>query len=197
MRKIFCLAAIALCISCTGNRSDSGQSKKDGKQETDSTLYGVCGTGASMHSLQLVTTMGDTLAIALIDEGDEDSTLVAGGLMVGDRMAVTARKDGHGLVAQRVVNITSLLGRWTSLDRDFEIAEDGAVNSYLEAETSAWTEWRIFNGHLLLSRDTFDIIRLSADSLDLENSRGIYSFRRITDVPMSETPDSLAAEEPV
>lgn len=194
MHKLLCLVAIALCISCTDGKQESAGNKKGGKQDNDSTLYGICGIGTSMHTLQLVTSTSDTLTISLLGDEDEDTVLVAGGLMAGDRMAVTAGKGAYGLVARRVVNITSLLGRWTSLDRDFEIAEDGAVNSNVEVETSKWTEWRIFNGHLLLSRDTFDIISLTADSLDLENRNGIYSFRRVTAVPVPEKPDSLAAE---
>ncbi len=194
MHKLLCLVAIALCISCTGGKQENGKSGKGGQQDNDSTLYGVCGIGTTMHTLQLVTSTSDTLTISLLGDEDEDTILVAGGLMAGDRMAVTAGKGDYGLIARRVVNITSLLGRWTSLDRDFEIAEDGAVNSNVEVETSKWTEWRIFNGHLLLSRDTFDIIGLTADSLDLENRNGIYSFRRVTAVPVPEKPDSLGAE---
>ena len=38
--------------------------------------------------------------------------------------------------------------------------------------------WKILNGQLLLNRDTFDITSLGADSLYIENQKGIYTFKR-------------------
>ena len=81
-------------------------------------------------------------------------------------------------VADRIINISSLLGKWSSLDKNFELTDDGEVHSYVAAETSTWTMWRILNGQLLLNRDTFDIVTLGADSLELENRQGIFLFKR-------------------
>ncbi|MCD8281656.1 MAG: lipocalin family protein [Prevotella sp.] len=194
MNKTICIALLIPFFACTnGNNGQSETAGGDG-QDNDSTLYGICGEATGMHSLQLITNTSDTLIISIIDGEEDDSTIVAGGLMAGDRMAVTARKDGsQGLVGQRITNITTLLGRWKSIDRDFEIAEDGVVVSNVKGETNAWTDWRILNGHLILTRDTFDIIALSADSLDIENERGIYSFARVTKVKPVEETDSLDA----
>ncbi len=195
MNKLLTFAAILLFSACINGNTDSSENPADGQEDNDTTIYGICGTATSMHSLQLITTLHDTLAILLIGDSDNDTAIVAGGLMSGDRMAVTARGGKHAMTAQRVMNITSLLGRWTSIDKDFEIAEDGEVKSNVKAETNAWTEWRIFNGHLLLNRDTFDVVNLTADSLDLENGNGIYSFRRITAiVPEEEPADSTATQ---
>ena len=97
----------------------------------------------------------------------------------GDKMAVTGLKTADGeLVATRVINVTSLLGHWTSIDRNFMIEEGGTVHSEVKAETNPWTSWKILNGQLLLNRDTFDITSLSADSLYLENQKGIYIYKR-------------------
>ena len=152
----------------------------------DTTVYGVCGDGTSMHSLQLVTDAGDTLTYTILDsEADLDGEVsggivsnVEGGLMSGDKVAVTGMKIDGELIANRVINVTSLLGHWTSLDKNFEIEEGGTVRSNVKAETSPWTSWKILNGQLLLNRDTFDITSLGADSLYIENQKGIYIFKR-------------------
>lgn len=155
-------------------------------ETADSTVYGVCGDGTSMHSLQLVTDAGDTLTYTILDsEADLDGEVsggivsnVEGGLMAGDKVAVTGLKVDGELIANRVINVTSLLGHWTSLDKNFEIEEGGTVRSSLKAETNPWTSWKILNGQLLLNRDTFDITSLGADSLYIENQNGIYTFKR-------------------
>ena len=36
--------------------------------ENDSTIYGVCGEGTSMHSLELISDAGDTLTVFIDDE---------------------------------------------------------------------------------------------------------------------------------
>ncbi len=148
-----------------------------------------------MHTLELITNMRDTLTVHIASDDEDEPTVVSGGLMAGDRMAVTAAKGPDGLVAHRIVNITSLLGRWTSIDKDFEITDDGEVKSFVRAETNTWTAWRILNGQLLLNRDTFDIITLGADSLEMESSRGIYLFKRIRTDLTYVAADSLAGNK--
>ena len=46
-------------------------------------------------------------------------------------------------------------------------------------EPKPLTEWKISNGQLVLSADTFSIYELGGDSLYLENKKGIYSFKRL------------------
>lgn len=148
----------------------------------DTTVYGVCGEGTSMHSLEIITDAGDTLVYTLLSQDAETEVEtpsdVQGGLMAGDKMAVTGHKTADELVADRVINVTSLLGHWTSIDKNFTIEEGGTVHSAVKAETNPWTSWKILNGSLLLNRDTFCIEGLSADSLYLENQNGIFTFKR-------------------
>ena len=96
----------------------------------DSTIYGVCGEGTSMHSLELISDDGDTLSVFIDDENPD---VVQGGLLAGDRIA--------------------LIGY-------------------------PWTSWKILNGKLLLNKDTFAIDKLGSDSLMLENTQGIFVFKR-------------------
>lgn len=178
-RIIYGLMAMALLIACNGNGKDTPAENTDAEyEENDSTLYGICGKGTMMHTLELITATNDTLCININDEEDMP-TEVCGGLLCGDRMAVTAYKCEGGLTATRIINLTSLIGHWTSIDRKFEICEDGEVNTALKSETNPWTQWRILNGCLMLNADTFDVRLLDADSLYIENSRGIYAFARI------------------
>lgn len=153
--------------------SDSTEVEDDAN---DSTIYGVCGDGTSMHELQLISDEGDTLNVFI---SDEDPDIVQGGLLAGDRIALIGYKAQDGeLMAQKVINLTSLLGKWTSLDKNFDIMEGGEVKNNVKAETNPWTSWKIMNGKLLLNKDTFDIDKLGPDSLMLENHQGIYTFKR-------------------
>lgn len=144
--------------------------------DIDSTVYGVCGEGTAMHTIELITDGGDTLFYSMFVEDEAD---VAGGMMVGDRLAIIGKNDSEGLTALRVINLTTLLGKWTSLDKNFEIVEGGMVNSNVEAESNPWVSWKILNGQLLLNTDTFDIVELGADSLYLENKTGIFAYKRV------------------
>lgn len=186
--KVFFAAAIAIIMVGCNTKKEKPQVVVDDEVEVaDSTVYGVCGSGTSMHSLELVTDAGDTLTYIILDsEADMDGgetkgvvSNVEGGFMAGDKMAVTGMETVEGeLVATRVINVTSLLGHWISIDRNFVIEEGGTVHSEVKAETNPWTLWKILNGQLLLNRDTFDITSLSADSLYLENPKGIYTYKR-------------------
>ena len=185
MRKLFLLAlslVIITMVGCGSKKEKPMQVDKDMPETPDSTVYGVCGMGTSMHLLELVTDAGDTLVYTILDsEGDDNFGIVSqveGGLMAGDKMAVTGHKVDDELIADKVINVASLLGRWTSVDRNFEIEEGGTIHSNVKAESNPWTSWKILNGRLLLNRDTFNIDNLGADSLLIENNNGIFVFKR-------------------
>lgn len=144
----------------------------------DVSIYGRCGDGTAMHTLELITDQGDTLYIGV----NEDSiSNVKGGMGVGDRMVVTLAAeatDEEPAKASVVINLTTLLGKWVSLDKSFEIQEGGIVVSNI-MEPKPMVDWKICNGRLVLSSDTFSIYELGADSLFLENERGIYAYKRL------------------
>ncbi len=145
----------------------------------DSTIYGTCGPNTAMSSLELITDAGDTLRFFITD-ADDDVQTVQGGMLSGDRMAVVAGETVDGeRYARKIINLTTLQGHWTSLDKNFEIQEGGEVRSDVKAEHNPWTSWKILNGHLLLNRDTFDIRVLGNDTLSLENGQGIFVYKRL------------------
>ena len=140
----------------------------------DSTIYGKCCEATTMNTLYIVDAKGDTLDFLIEDEAN-----VFGGKLVGDKMAVISKEVYGENVAEKVINIMSLMGRWRSIDRDFAIKDGGVIESYQQAETKTFTQWSIFNGHLILAPDTFDINLLGPDSMRLENKNYIYSFERV------------------
>lgn len=178
LTTLLLITGILIAISCVDSKN-----KKSAETDTtltdeagDSTLYGVCGENTAMHTLELITTQGDTLTY-LIDL-DENSP-VRGGLLAGDKLAVLGFRNADGEnIATSVINLTTLLGKWASIDKQFEIMEDGTVNSAIKEETRPWTSWRVFNGRLVLNKDTFEVNTLGADSLYLENAHGIFTFKR-------------------
>ena len=187
MKKIILVALPLLVAAClmTGCRNKNKHTAGNGVDSTavepmvqDSTIYGVCGENTAMHTLELITDAGDSLQFVLNE--DEDGTVnVLGGLLAGDRLAVVEGPKADGeRVAKKVINLTTLLGKWTSLDKNFEIQEDGTVKSTVQAEKNPWTSWKIVNGHLVLNRDTFDLDNLGSDSLYLENKNGIFVYKR-------------------
>ena len=143
--------------------------------ENDSTIYGKLIDGG-MNSMILLTDDGDTLE--LLRNPDDTLEVVKGGIVPNDRYAVIAYSDYGDRFIRTAINIESLKGRWSSLDRDFEIKDDGTVTSAVASETNAWKSWVIRNGQLVLGRDTFVVDELGADSMLLENREGIYSFKR-------------------
>lgn len=180
MGLLFLVLMLAACDA--KKEKTQAEDTDDVVEVNDTTVYGVCGEGTSMHSLEIITDAGDTLVYTLLSQDAETEVEtpsdVQGGLMAGDKMAVTGHKTADELVADRVINVTSLLGHWTSIDKNFAIEEGGTVRSAVKAETNPWTSWKILNGSLLLNRDTFCIECLSADSLYLENQNGIFTFKR-------------------
>lgn len=179
--KFIVFFSLPICVfgGCVDKKAPDARPLEKTVSETmvDSTIYGECGEGTAMHTLQLITDMGDTLEFTLLDDNDMPSD-VQGGLMTGDKMAVVA-KDINGMrVATKVINVTTLLGRWASIDKNFVIEEGGTVKSNLKAEKDSWVSWKIFNGRLLLNKDTFIVNTLGADSLYLENDKGIYVYKR-------------------
>ena len=177
------LVLLSCLMACNGNKQKNtdNSAATDTATAADSTLYGICGEGTAMHTLQLITLTGDTLNLSLLPDDDDDAdtrATVNGGLMCGDHLAVLATTTADGPIATKVINLTSLMGRWTSISRNFVIEEGGFVTSDVKAETRPYTSWKIFNGQLLLGRDTFNILTLGPDSLAIENHNGIYLYKR-------------------
>lgn len=183
MRKTFyfimSLFILAVAISCKDDKPKSVMSQsgevEDSVSTNDSTIYGTMVDGG-MNSIILLTDNGDTLEYLV--NPDDTIEVVKGGKINGDRFAIIGYKEYGDNFMRSAINLTSLLGNWSSLDRNFEIKEGGTVTSSLQSEKNPWTAWKIWNGKLILSKDTFDVENLGADTLSLENKAGIFVFTR-------------------
>ena len=176
------VAALMMLAGCNGNnKTNHDETDCDSlmveESVVDSSLYGVLGDATTMNMLQLITDVGDTMELVLAS-ADNDEQVVVGGMLSGDRVAVSAHVAKGEHVADKVINITSLLGKWASIDKSFEIKEGGTVVSTIKAETNPWTTWKLLNGNIVLNADTFTIDELGPDSMCLENKDGIFAYRR-------------------
>ncbi len=176
---IMSLFILAVVFSCKDSKPKSVMSQsgevEDSVSTNDSTIYGMMVDGG-MNSIILLTDNGDTLEYLV--NPDDTLEVVKGGKINGDRFAIIGYKEYGDNFMRSAINLTSLLGNWSSLDRNFEIKEGGTVTSSLQSEKNPWTAWKIWNGKLILSKDTFDIENLGADTLSLENKAGIFVFTR-------------------
>jgi len=143
----------------------------------DSAVYGIIGEGTSMHVLELITDDGKTQTYSISQDSLSD---VQGGIFAGDKVSITTRPGSDSdLEVAKLLNLTSLLGKWTSLDRNFEIKEDGVVTSSVKAESHPYTRWSVANGNLILNADTFNVLLLGPDSMSIENKEGIFVYKRL------------------
>lgn len=155
-------------------------------EEADSMVYGTCGLGTAMNTLELITDGGDTIIYSIERAGE--AGMVLGGLLVGDRMAVMEDRAEGRRSATKVINITSLMGRWNNLNRSFQLCDSGRVKTDMR-ELRPYTEWKLFNGKLILAPDTFDICFIGKDSLYLKDVRGTHGFRRLSSTTLLVTND--------
>lgn len=188
MKKIlfFCMAAASMTImmSC-GGKGGQQQVADEGADTsavnvipTDRTLYGICGEGTAMNTLQLLRDNGDTLVMSITNAIEAGQ--VFGGLLVGDRLAVLPNATGSEAVI--VINQNTLLGDWVMpnpIDGSSEVGiriKEGGVAESIDQSSIIYKTWKIFNGRLeILSQrdgggdeeelDLYELVKLGPDSL--------------------------------
>lgn len=178
---ILVLCMVMAFVGCNNNKggkalTPTNSDVTDENLTPDTTIYGVCGEGSAMHTVELID--DDGRVRTFIINPDDSIPVVFGGLLAGDRLAVLYDVVYGDTMATRVINLTTLLGEWVSIDKNFDIQEGGVVTSHVEAETNPWTSWKICNGMLVLNKDTFEILELGADSLYMENKEGVFAYKR-------------------
>jgi len=185
--------AVLAIASCGGKTEkvpfDSGDSAE--VANADPTIYGICGEGTAMNTLQLITDMGDTLSIDISDA--QESGQVFGGMAVGDRMAVLPA--GDNTTAKMVINQATLMGNWVMpnpLDGSDEVGiriKEGGIAESIEQSTIIYKTWRLTRGKLeiVLVREggseedeiyLYDIVKLGADSLVYKDAEETFEYSR-------------------
>lgn len=174
----FIVTTTLFITSCNNVKQQSQIESKDSiVTVADSAIYGIVGEGTTMHVLELITEEGKTLPFTV----DQDTLAdVQGGIFAGDRVTLTTIGTSDDMPqVGKLINLTTLLGKWISLDKNFEIKENGVIESSQKAESTPYTQWSLVNAKLILNVDTFDVVQLSNDSLSLENSKGIFVYKRL------------------
>lgn len=180
MKKIFVfIAATVAAISFTACNDKKTANNADSSDSlatvADTAIYGVVGEGTSMHSLEILDSDGKTTEYVY---GLDTVPEIQGGAFPGDRLTFLTKQTEDGLAVMKGLNLTTLKGKWTALDRNFEIKDDGVVESPSSVETNPYTKWATCNCKLILNTDTFDVLLLGPDSLTLENGNGIFVYKR-------------------
>ncbi|MBR0180839.1 MAG: hypothetical protein IJQ04_04145 [Prevotella sp.] len=187
MKKLAFFGIIAFAMafsSCGGGNQQQQQVVEDDDDSTnvyipqDQTIYGICGNGTAMNTLQLLTDNGDTLSLDLTKA--QENYQVFGGLQAGDRMAVLPNKSKTEAVI--VINQNTLLGDWVMpnpIDGSSEVGiriKEGGIAESIDQSSIIYKTWKIFNGKLeILSQREgggdmeevalYELIKLGADSL--------------------------------
>ena len=79
---VFASLMLLVLAGCNSKKEKPNLQANDVEEVADSTVYGVCGEGTSMHSLELITDTGDTLTYTILDaEADMDGMVTGGGLV--------------------------------------------------------------------------------------------------------------------
>ena len=199
MKKIWIvvmlLAAVVMTMSSCGGKTqqvpfDNGDST-DMSAMQDPTIYGVCGEGSAMNTLQIVTDLGDSIVLDL--NYARENNQVFGGLQAGDRMAVVPNsKKTEALI---VVNQADLLGNWVMpnpLDGSDEVGfriKEGGILEGIEQSSLTFKTWRLVRGKLetVAVREgggeeeevnIYDLVKLTPDSLILKDNDDTYEYGR-------------------
>lgn len=199
MKKIWIVvmlvAAVVMTMSSCGGKTqqvpfDNGDSI-DMSAMQDPTIYGVCGEGSAMNTLQIVTDLGDSIVLDL--NYARENNQVFGGLQAGDRMAVVPNsKKTEALI---VVNQADLLGNWVMpnpLDGSDEVGfriKEGGILEGIEQSSLTFKTWRLVRGKLetVAVREgggeeeevnIYDLVKLTPDSLILKDSDDTYEYGR-------------------
>lgn len=192
--RIAIAALAALTAACSMDRK-SGEEQEERRMQIvslgqDNMIYGTLEGVVGQDSLRILTDGGDSVWVKLLDE-----EAMLGELITGSQVAVEPMGRTEP-VARKVFNISMMLGGWVEPNPlaegtycGVQLLDGGAANS-INSQTTNYEGWRLFDGRLLLvstvmglsggeqSVDTFEVTRLTSDSLVLEGSLAKYYFCR-------------------
>lgn len=154
-------------------------------------VYGTCGQGSAMNTLQIITDNGDTLNCSITNA--KDSMKVMGGYDVGDRMAVLI--DSKTKNVRIAINETTLLGDWwqpNPIDGTSYMGirfKDGGTAESLEQNGIVYKSWKIKDGKLIITcyreggveddeTDSYTISKLDGDSLIYSAGEDVFEYGR-------------------
>lgn len=192
------MAAAVLLASCgeSLNKKVPFEEVNIAEVVRDTMLYGFCGEGSAMNTLQIITDANDTITLNVA--AAKDKNMVFGGYAVGDEMAVAVDKDTT--MATMVINKSALHGNWVqpnpidgSSETGISILKGGTAES-IDQSSIVYKSWRLFNGKLqvVATRNDgidleevleFTIKKVTPDSLIIADSEDTYEYGRQTFKP--------------
>lgn len=196
IKMLITMAVVAIAAGSCGNKGSNTVVEKEVDTTVvvtinrDSMIYGICGDGSAMNTLQLITDAGDTLSISVAEANDNGQCF--GGFQSGDRMAVMLKgKD----VANLVINQSALLGDWVmpnpqdgSSEMGIRIKEGGIAES-IDQPALSYRSWRLFNGKLEIvavregggdevETTLYQLVAIGTDSLVIRDAEDTYEYSR-------------------
>jgi len=170
---IVVLATLASC-NTGGNQKVPFEEVNIDDFTRDSTVYGFCGSGSGMNTLQIITDTGDTLTLSV--ERARSKNMVYGGYAVSDEMAVIVNSDSTEAIM--VINKSALLGDWVmpnpidgSNETGISFLRGGAAES-IDQSSIIYKSWKLYNGKL-------QIVATRDDGIDMEESVE-YTIKKLT-----------------
>lgn len=195
---MFVTAAVAIGMGSCGSNGGNAATQFEEDPDTlsamgfqrDSMVYGICGDGSAMNTLQLITDMGDTLNVSLADAREKGKCF--GGMQSGDRMAVMLAGK-H--TAKLVVNQSAMLGDWVMpnpLDGSSEMGiriKEGGIAESIDQPSIIYRSWKLYNGKLeivcvrdgggdMVETNLYDIVSIGPDSLVYKDAEDTYEYSR-------------------
>lgn len=189
------IMAVGLAVVSCGNKAQQSATTDDADSvvvvNQNKTVFGVCGEGSAMNTLQLITDSGDTLTLSVSEARENKKVL--GGYGCGDRMAVLLNADRSE--AGLVINETTLMGKWVMpnpLDGSSIVGislKDGGIAESIEQSTIIYKTWKIVDGQIEIQSvregggdveetNVYEIVKLDADSLIYKNEEDIFEYGR-------------------
>ena len=194
-------AAVVTMGSCGGGKSQQPAEVADEAEQTvginlnrDSMMYGICGDGSAMNTLQFLADTGDTLILSIADANEKGHCF--GGFQSGDRIAVLLSDKN---TASMVVNQSALLGDWVMpnpIDGSSEMGiriKEGGIAESIDQPSLIYRSWRLFNGKLELVAireggadeeeiNLYDIVSIEPNSLVFKDAEDVFEYSRYKEV---------------
>lgn len=189
-------AIVGLSFSACGNKQNQNTTYEDttlidSSKIKDVTIFGLCGEGSAMSTLELMTDMGDTLHLSLEDA--KENNQVFGSYAPGDRMAVVISPDYKNV--KTVINESVLMGNWmmpNPIDGSSEVGiriKDGGIAESIEQSSIIYKTWKIVDGKLEITlvregggdeeeTNWYTIDKLDGDSLIYHFEDEVFEYSR-------------------
>lgn len=203
-KKLVFSLAVAASLLATGCRMDSNRADAEDEgmhiveHHRETMLYAMLLEAKGTDSIRVLTDLGDSLWMTV-----PDPEAIVGELIGNDRLAIMPMQTNPHVV-NRLVNLTQMMGRWiepSPLDegsgQGVQLLEGGTAVS-INSQTTEYESWRFADGRLVLVShpigfedteqmvDTFDVVLLSRDSLQLANASTRFFFTHTLGKPETD-----------